>query len=172
MQEYEVCFLNGIFDLKSACFRDYDSQRFFNRYCLNYEFYETNEEPRVYNKLLDLIANGDEDRIKLSYQTLGLVLSSVTSMKSIILNQGVSGSGKSRTSKLYEFIVNLDESQVIKINDISSITENLIQKLPSSCRLLIVNDSSGKEFQINKQWYFKQWLVVVIQKTPPLSKAF
>ena len=145
MQEYEVVFLNGYFDLRSVCFKEFDNKRFFNRHVLPFEFYYTDEIPQVFEKLQNLIANGNEARVKLSYQTLGMVLSSVTSMKTIILFQGVSGSGKTRTSELYELLVNLDDSQVIKINDISAITENFIQKIPASCRLLIINDSSGKK---------------------------
>ena len=135
----QTFFMNGYYDVKIGKFYSGDTKDWFHVFCVPYNYDENAPEPEKFNEVLNLIFNGDQEKIALFYQILGALLSDVRNLKYIYVFQGKTNTGKTTVSSL--MLKMLDKHEILKINNVTEITGDKIKNMAKSVKIVCVKDT-------------------------------
>ena len=145
---YQLVFLDGILDLNSTTFSPFDTQRcFFNDFSIPFNFSETMKPPftdmLVFDKVLADMFNDNQEKIRLAYEFIGAILSSVPNLKKIYVLQGVSNGGKTRLAQIISRL--LQKEDLIELDTLSDITQDYVHRQLKQCRLIYIDEAADKK---------------------------
>lgn len=135
----QTFFKNGYYDVKIGQFYPGDTKDWFHIFCVPYNYEENVPEPEKFNEVLNLIFNGDSEKIALFYQILGALLSDIRSFKYIYVFQGKTNTGKTTIASL--ILKMLDKYEVLKISNVTDITGDKIKNMAKSVKIVCVKDT-------------------------------
>lgn len=143
MTDYQIVFFDGIYNLNSGEFKNFNGIKIFNDVSILMNRSQTGEETPVFDALLADIFDGDESKINLAYEFIGAMVSTVVALKKIFILQGVSQAGKSRLARIICAL--FDEGEVVFFDKLSEINQEYVQKNLSNCRLIYIDEASDKK---------------------------
>lgn len=144
LKEEEQIFNNGIYNVKEGFFRSFkDNDRIFGQFPINVNFVEHVVDvfpATVFDEILDDLFDGDMDKIRLTYQILGAIMSN-KSLKHFFVFQGKSGAGKTTLTDIICSIIGVDKC--LPIFDLSNLREYTQEEL-NAYKLVVVKDTSDQ----------------------------
>ena len=144
LKEEEQIFNNGIYNVKENIFRSFEeNNRIFGQFPINVNFvdYAVDDFPAtVFDEILDDVFDGDMNKIRLTYQILGAVMSNI-SLKHIFIFQGKSGAGKTTLTDIICSIIGVDKC--LSIFDLSNLKDYTQEEL-NAYKLVVVKDTSDQ----------------------------
>lgn len=151
----QTFFRNGYYDIKEGKFIAGNTKNIFHTFCIPYDFDENAPNPDKYDKIMNRMFNGDEDKITLAYQILGALISDVRSIKCIYVLQGITNSGKTTFASIALKL--LDKREVKKLNSVNEITGDALKNLAKSVKVVCIKDSGHEALKVNSVSYLKSY---------------
>ena len=143
VKDYELVFQNGVLNLSNWHFSCLEDEKIFNKFSMTCQ-YEVMEETPAFDALLEDMFDNEPCKIKLAWEVIGALLSTVSTLKKIFSLQGVANGGKTRLAEIIYRLLD-DEDGVITVNDLSEVTSDYIDKNAQNARLLYVQDAADKK---------------------------
>ena len=153
MPDTSLVFKNGVLDIISNNFSPSLPVSRFNRFAMDFDYPQDNQEPVVFNAILDDIFQDNEDWKKLCYQIIGALLSPAATLKRIYVFQGVSNAGKTRLSNIIMRM--MDETDITEFNTLSDITTSDKDTQLHHTRLVNIKEASNKKISAKQISYLK-----------------
>lgn len=151
----QTFFLNGYYDIKTGEFSECDTRGIFHTFCMTYDFDKEAPNPDKFEEILSQIFDGDTDKITLTYQIIGALISDVRSLKYIYVFQGVTNSGKTTLATIILRLVHTNERK--KLNTVNEITTDVLKALAKSVKIVCIKDSGHEALKVNSVSYLKSY---------------
>lgn len=151
----QTFFRNGYYDVKEGNFIAGNTKGIFHTFCIPYDFDEKAPNPDKFEEITNRMFNGDEEKITLSRQMLGALISDVRSLKCIYVLQGVTNSGKTTFASIASKL--LDKREVKKLNNVNEITGDALKNLAKSVKVVCIKDSGQEALKVNSVSYLKSY---------------
>ncbi|MBO6179450.1 MAG: hypothetical protein J6O04_09765 [Selenomonadaceae bacterium] len=153
IEENNVVFPNGTFDLISGIFHERNMVRVFNRFSLLYDFNKDAPNPDNFDKILSDISGGNTDIVTRAYEIIGALISPLARLKLIFVFQGASHGGKTKLAELICLLLN--ELGVRVVNDISEVTTEIKLEEGLQTQLLYMQDAPDKKITAKQASFLK-----------------
>ena len=151
----QTFFLNGYYDIKTGEFNECDTSGIFHTFCMTYDFDKEAPNPDKFEEILSQIFDGDTNKITLTYQIIGALISDVRSLKYIYVFQGVTNSGKTTLATIILRLVHTNERK--KLNTVNEITTDVLKALAKSVKIVCIKDSGHEALKVNSVSYLKSY---------------
>ena len=139
--EMQVFFPNGYYDLRAKCFCPMDTTRYFHLFCMPFPYQEQAGEPSIFESICLRIFDGDDQKLKLTYQIIGAIISHVN-LKYVFVFQGEKHGGKTTLMKCIRMLFNPDEIKLV--GSMREISDGKGFRTEKKVRLLTVDDANEK----------------------------
>ncbi len=153
LEDHQIMFSNGYFDISEDRFYPTNPKGYYNKFSMNYEYIEKAEEPKVFDLMLNVIFENDQELVHLAYQYIGALLSPKQLLKKVYVFQGKSNGGKSRLANIITDLIG--KFDCLETPDLADITQPQMRNELDAARLIHIKDAADKAITKKQMSYIK-----------------